>query len=118
MSEFEYKAFEAKFGGLPPEDFKRFLANKLKVLFVVKNGTLGTIMKKATESSVRKVCIRPKISDPYELDRRCSRSIAWYNIIIIRPYGVQEDQRTFSDHNVSSKIRSRNFWEKRNAKTL
>ena len=84
MSEFEYKAFEAKFGGLPPEDFKRFLENKLKVLFVVKNGTLGTIMKKATESSVRKVCIRPKISDPYELDRRCSRSIAWYNIILDR----------------------------------
>jgi len=93
MSQLKYKAFEADVRGLSPDDFKRFLENKLKVL-VAENKVLSTILKKATESCVREVCIRPKISDPKELDRRRSGSRAWYSYVLDRTFSTTSKEPT------------------------
>jgi len=78
-----YRAFKAEFLGQQPNDFDKFLANKLKKLmdnveltqFDDKIGKqLTKALGNAREKCKQKVCIRPNTSNEDKLDKRRTRS--------------------------------------------
>ena len=92
MSKLTYKEFEGNFLGLLPDDFKRFLISKVNVLLksvfwqpkvpLSRKEYFSEVGLKAVEQCVKKICIRPKITNQEELDKRYTRSSRLYTAVV------------------------------------